>query len=160
MADESNESISSRRSSVWLKEITSNGFAKLLAFEKSRTGPRAGRDVYKRLRKDEFRVLHIEHHDQLNGATSKRYSCRLSTHKLSSFPNEDGYAAVSYTWKSHAQRWKFGLDHASVQVQGQAFSAASRVAPMLATLFDVFCLIQLRRLQLTALLRAGFETSG
>lgn len=95
--------------------------------------------MYKRLRKGEFRILHIEQPDASDGAVSKRYSCRLSTHKLSSFPNEEGYAAVSYTWKSHAQRWNFGLDHASVEVQGQTFPAASRVAPMLATLYEVSC---------------------
>lgn len=160
MADESNGSISSKRSSVWLKEITSNSFAKLLAFETSRTVARAGRHVYKRLRKDEVRVLHIEQHDQVNGAPSKRYSCRLSTHRLSSFPNEEGYAAVSYTWTSHAQRWNFGLDHASVEVQGQAFPAASRVAPMLATLYEVISPCPTSKAAADGDVRAGFETFG
>lgn len=144
MAGESNGSVFSNRSSIWLKEITSNAIAKLLERETPRRAQQAGRDVYKALRKDEFRILRIEQHDQPNGAVSKRYSCRLSTHNLSSFPNEDGYAAVSYTWKSHAQRWNFGVDHASVEVQGQSLPAASRVAPMLATLYEVPWLARLR----------------
>ncbi|KAF2160780.1 hypothetical protein M409DRAFT_28663 [Zasmidium cellare ATCC 36951] len=136
MAEEPNGSILSRRSSIWLKDITSSGLAKLLAFETSRTALRPGRDLYKRLRKDDFRILNIEQYEASGIAAAKRHSCCLSTHKLSSFPNEDGYAAVSYTWKSHAQRWNFGLDHASVEVQGQVFPAAARVAPMLASLYE------------------------
>ncbi|KAK4506041.1 hypothetical protein PRZ48_004006 [Zasmidium cellare] len=137
MAEESHGSISSKRSSVWLKEISSNGLANLLAFESSRTASRRMRDLYKKLRKDEFRLLNIEQLDQTGSAITTKYSCRLSTHKLSLFPDEEGYVAVSYTWKSHAQRWNFGLEHAIVEIQGQVFPAASRVAPMLANLYEV-----------------------